>query len=352
MESQEVVENYKAEVFDFNLYSRLAELEKDETLRNTLRRIAEMERSHAETWTKVAKEKGVRLPERPLSPADRLRASYYLALRRLMGSKLFYKYLDYKEGQDSEKYLAYSQSKDLSDRLREEMKRLAVEEAIHERVFRSVELGYSAEFVYGISDGLIEVLAAVSGLSGAVSSPTLVALGGLIIGVSGSLSMGIGAYLSSKIEEEGKEAELRSIELEKRLDPKVVEERLKEFLRESGLQGKLEAKALIGVAEKLLVKKEETNARKGALVTMVSYFTGALIPTLPFALGLGGLIGTVTSYILGLASTTLVGYLIGVVSMVNAKKKALQMTGLALGAALATHAIGMIANHLLGLSGI
>ncbi len=49
MQSEEVVENYKAEVFDFNLYSRLAELEKDETLRNTLRRIAEMERNHAET---------------------------------------------------------------------------------------------------------------------------------------------------------------------------------------------------------------------------------------------------------------------------------------------------------------
>jgi Integral membrane protein DUF125. len=78
-------------------------------------------------------------------------------------------------------------------------------EAVHERVFRTLELGYSAEFVYGISDGLVEVLAAVSGLSGAISSAQLVALGGLIIGGLGKPVHGHRGFLSTKVEEEGKE---------------------------------------------------------------------------------------------------------------------------------------------------
>lgn len=349
MEAKEIVTNFRQECFDRQLYLSLAKRERDEDLRAALMRIAEMEGGHAEVWRKLAEAESVKLPSKPLRILDKARLRFYLLMRRLMGSKLFYRYLDYKETGDSEKYLKFAEAPDLSEGLREDMRRLAIEEAVHERVFSTLELGYSAEFVYGISDGLVEVLAAVSGLSGAISSALLVALGGLIIGVSGSLSMGIGAFLSTKVEEEGKRSEKRIVELEKRLDPRAVEKRLEEFLRSAGLEGRIDPESLVHVAENVLFKDEGADARKAALVTMASYFTGAVIPTLPFALGLSGLSGVLASYAVSLASVAIVGYFIGVISMANARMKSLQMTALALGAALATHFIGLLANALLGL---
>lgn len=350
MRPEEILNNYKQELHDYLMYAYLAREEKDEALRARLNKIAEMEKRHAEFWEELAKRLGVNL--RGLSFRDRLDILKVKAMRKIMGTKMTYRYLDLKEMGDVEKYLKFAKDESMPVEMRDRMKTIAVEEAIHEMIFREIELGYTGEFIYGISDGLVEVLAAVSGFSGAVTSPFVVALGGLIIGVSGSLSMGIGAYLSEKSEEEGIETQRKRINVERELDPNAVKERLEQFLKDVGLEAKAESLSheLIPIAEEVLAKKKGGNPVKGALVTMASYFSGALIPTLPFALGLSGPMGTISSYIAGLLSVSVVGYLIGIASGVNPVKKSSQMTGLALGAALATHVIGLLANRILGLS--
>ena len=350
MRPEEVVENYRQELRDYLMYAYLAKVEKDEGLKARINKIAGMERGHAEFWEEMAKRLGV--PLKGLVFRDKLDLFKVKVMRRVLGAKITYRYLDSKEESDVERYLKYLEDKGVPDDLKGWMRTIAVEEAVHEIIFREVELGYTGEFIYGISDGLVEVLAAVSGLSGAVTSPMVVALGGLIIGVSGSLSMGIGAYLSEKSEEEGVEAQRKRINVEREVDPKAVKERLEQFLKDVGLEAKAGSLSgeLIPIAEEVLARKKGGDPVKGALVTMASYFSGALIPTLPFALGLSGLVGTIASYIAGLLAISVVGYLIGIASGVNPVKKSAQMTGLALGAALATHVIGLLANRVLGLS--
>ena len=48
----------------------------------------------------------------------------------------------------------------------------------------------------GMNDGLVEVLSVSVGLAGVYGNPFYVALGGLIVGIGGVLSMAIGVLIS------------------------------------------------------------------------------------------------------------------------------------------------------------
>jgi len=161
---------------------------------------------------------------------------------------------------------------------KQRLKDIMVDEAVHEKVLGNVEAKSVGDFVYGISDGLVEVLAAVSGLSGAISSPLFVAVGGLIVGVSGTLSMAIGAYLSTKSEKDVKIQERKRLELEKNVDQHSVQLRLVNFFTELGVNLNLAKKvssSLVNVAEDILYPEVKENPVKSALITGLSYITGA-----------------------------------------------------------------------------
>jgi len=75
------------------------------------------------------------------------------------------------------------------------------DEIAHEYTLMSQEFRVESvrDVIYGVSDGLIEVLAVVSGFSGAFTSSLIVAVAGMIVGLSGALSMAVGAYLSNNL---------------------------------------------------------------------------------------------------------------------------------------------------------
>ena len=63
-------------------------------------------------------------------------------------------------------------------------------------------LEHIRDAVLGMSDGLVEILSVSAGLAGAYANPLYVALGGIIVGIGGALSMGLGAYISVKAQRE------------------------------------------------------------------------------------------------------------------------------------------------------
>ena len=67
------------------------------------------------------------------------------------------------------------------------------------------------EVVFGYQDGLVSTLALVAGFVGAVQSVSIILLAGLIEIVAGAVSMGLGAYNSSKSEQEFARAHKHSI---------------------------------------------------------------------------------------------------------------------------------------------
>ncbi|WP_422398123.1 VIT1/CCC1 transporter family protein [Sulfolobus tengchongensis] len=341
-----ILENYKEELFDHEVYSRLAQIEKDEKLRKTLIKLAEMEGKHAEFWKTVAEKRGLRT-KRKLPILDKIRLYFYLTLRRVLGLDMTIKVLESGEEDDVEKYRKLSEKEDFTEEERKELKNIMVDEMVHEKVLGNVEAKSIGDFVYGISDGLVEVLAAVSGLSGAISSPLFVALGGLIVGASGTLSMAIGAYLSTKSEKDVKVQERRKLELEKSIDQNAVQLRLVNFFTELGVNVNLAKRvstSLVNVAEDILYPEVRENPIRSALITGLSYITGAIIPIIPYLIGLSGVVGLISSYIVAGISTLIVGSIIGILSGISPIKKGAQMTTLALLAALATHGLGYLAS--------
>ena len=70
---------------------------------------------------------------------------------------------------------------------------------------RVAKLSQIREIVFGTEDGLLVPLGVVSGVAGATTNNFYVLIAGLAEAFAGSISMGAGAYLSSKAEREVQE---------------------------------------------------------------------------------------------------------------------------------------------------
>jgi predicted membrane protein (TIGR00267 family) len=319
MISELIRKNYKEELFGATVYEELAKTEKNVKVKEVLEELANGERSHASFWKEVAESRGVELEE--LGFSDRLKIKILKLFRRVFGLPLTLKLVERGEISDAEKYYQLSRAAEFNDTERQKLSSIMMQELVHEDLLVQTQINADKirDAIYAVSDGLIEVLAGVSGLSSILASPFLVALGGIIIGVSGTISMSIGAYLSSSSENDIRKSKLK-----------------KEKLR-----------TLLGQAYSSEGNNEINKNSESVKITAISYILGALVPILPFLLGLGGLLGLITSYAFTGVVTFIVGGIIGILSDVNPFKKGAVMAGLAIVAALVTHLIG-IAFHFIG----
>ncbi|MEM0148975.1 MAG: VIT1/CCC1 transporter family protein [Candidatus Micrarchaeaceae archaeon] len=156
------------------------------------------------------------------------------------------------------------------------------------------------DVVFGMNDGLVEVLAATVGFSAALQEPLLVLIAGSLVAVSGALSMSGGAYLSTKYE-------------------KVISA--------ANSKGKIPVRS--------------------ALYTGLFYILGAIFPILPFAFGIGGMSGIAASIILTAIVLMLTSTLIAVLSNESISKRVAESLLISLGAAAVTIALGFYARYAL-----
>jgi len=343
--------NYIEELFDSEVYKKLADAEKDPIVKAYLYKMSQMEKKHSEVWKKIAEKRNVKLGK--LGLLDKLKINFYVLFRKIFGLELTTKLLESGEESDIKKYYELSKSEELSEEERQMMRELSVDEAVHEEIVSNIKSKDVSDFVYGISDGLVEVLAATSGLSGAFNVPFLVGIARLIVGASGTLSMAIGAYLSTKSEKEINENKRKKIRIQKLVDRKEVAKKLSGILIELGIKENLASDIspqLVDVAEDIIAPKVAESPKKSAGVTAISYITGAIIPVIPYLLGIGGLLGVVTSYVISGIAIFIVGSLIGLLSSVKPWKKGIEMLILGISAALATHGLGLLASHYLHIS--
>ena len=161
--------------------------------------------------------------------------------------------------------------------------------------------------VLGLNDGLVEVLAAVSGIAVIAMSPWVVALSGMIIGVSGTLSMAGGVYLSTK------------------------------------------SHSLIA-SEERESQSPRSSPKKQAFYTGVFYFGGAAGVVLPFIFGLSGFPGIAASIIISCTVLTLSSAMVAVLSNTSMSKRIAETLGISLGAVAITVALGIIARFYFGIT--
>ena len=177
------------EVDSHAIYSRIAARVKGPN-RAVLERIATDELSHSKVWESYT--------HKPCTP-KRLRVAFAVFLARLLGFTFIVKFLENGEVAGQQVYA----------RLESEIPEIAkirADEARHESelidMLDEERLKFVGSMVLGMNDALVELTGALAGFTFAMRDTRMVALAGLITGISATLSMTSSSYLSAKADED------------------------------------------------------------------------------------------------------------------------------------------------------
>jgi VIT1/CCC1 family predicted Fe2+/Mn2+ transporter len=179
----------KDEITSYHTYHRLAKSIKDDDNSRVLNRIAEEERRHYEVWKSYT--------GREAKP-NKLKITFFFWLSRIFGLTFGIKLMEKGEEKAQEVYAALPQ--DIP-----EIKQIMAEEEMHENELLDrldeESLKYAGSMVLGLNDALVELTGALAGFTLAFQNTRIIALAGLITGISASFSMAASEYLSTKSED-------------------------------------------------------------------------------------------------------------------------------------------------------
>ena len=181
--------------------------------------------------------------------------------------------------------------------------------------WRVAAAGRIREVVFGAQDGLVSTVALVTGVAVAGADNAVVLVAGLAGALAGVISMGTGAYLGSRAEQDVQKAEIEQEAAELAEHPGEELAELVVLYQREGLSFE-EAK---GVAEHIaadkdlwlrtMVEKElglsyemTVNPVKDALAMGAAFIAGAMVPVLPYFIteGSPAITASVTTTLVGL----------------------------------------------------
>ncbi len=176
----------KNEVTEHLIYIRLARRVKDKEDSDILLRIADEELRHAKIWGKLTGEE--------VKP-NRVKVFFYTFLATVLGYTFVLKKMEMGEDKAIKGY---------TEMIAElpQAKQIADDEQRHEQSLLAMldeqRLQYVGSMVLGLNDALVELSGTLAGLTFALANNRLIALSGLITGISATLSMASSEYLSTK----------------------------------------------------------------------------------------------------------------------------------------------------------
>ena len=171
---------------------------------------------------------------------------------------------------------------------------------IQEHHHRDIRGGSARAAVFGISDGLVTNVSLILGLSGASPPVGVVRLAGLAGLLGGAFSMAAGEYISMRAQTELFERELERERQEIHHRPEGELQELVRIYESRGISTEL----AMQVARQMMADPKtalETHAREelgihpdslgrpvqAAFASFVTFSVGALLPLIPFLVGLG-----------------------------------------------------------------
>jgi VIT1/CCC1 family predicted Fe2+/Mn2+ transporter len=272
----------RGEILDNAVYLALAKGEKDRELKAILLKLAHEEEGHIAIWRSLLGDrcKGVGKP-----PLLELRVLSLMFVKDLLGIAFMTRMLERNEGNAIAGYRKVLDDGSLGPKGRAYLNRIIREEGGHESAMANEvenhrsDLDYTESTILGLNDGLVEILAVIAGLATVATGGLIVAIIGMIAGISGTLSMAGGVYLSSKSENLVKEAR--------------------------GKRG----------------EEEKVQPAKAAYHTGAYYFVGALIAVLPFLVGLSGIEGIATSIILVSVALVIASSIVAITSGTSIRRR-------------------------------
>ena len=183
-----VLKMQQNELTESVIYEKIARYAKGEENRSTLLRLAREERAHYEIWKKYT---GVEMkPEKG-------KILKFTMIARILGFTFAVKLMERGEGNAQEEYalLAAEVTESVHIRQQEEEHEHALLAMLDEERLR-----YVGSMVLGLNDALVELTGSLAGFTFALQNTRLIALSGLIIGISATFSMASSEFLAARSE--------------------------------------------------------------------------------------------------------------------------------------------------------
>ncbi len=273
------------ELLSTEVYKRLSNLVKDPHNAKILKQIAKDEQKHTEIFQKYT---GVVLK------VNRLKVLFYVFVARFLGLTFGVKLQERGEEEAQETYRKIIN-------VIPEMEEIIEEEEKHEdeliNLINEERLSYMSSVVLGLNDALVELTGALAGFTLSIQNSRIIAILGLITGISASLSMAASEYLSTRAES----------------DP-----------------------------------KEQQRAGKSALYTGFAYILTVIALVAPYFLINNYIISLIMTVTIALIIIFMFNYYISVANDYNFKKRFFEMASISIGVATLSFIIGYLVKTFLG----
>lgn len=354
-------ENWRREMEAATLYEASAAAEEDERRRGIFLQLAEVEYKHAKMWEAKLSELGadtlgltapkVSLPKYRLEDVvDRIEAveqgnaTWYKSLRNVLDDEEIIAILDQID-EDEASHDAVAAELQAAPSVDHRLRHIWKSERWH----KQGSSDWVGDAIYGVNDGLGAIFGIIAGVAGFTSnSGTAVLMSGMFGALASTLSMGAGAWLATKSENEVMETAIRQERQEIGEDLEHEKEELALLYELKGFSpteaGQIadriaadEKQFLKTMVQEELGFHEESkgNPWRSAFFGGVSTLVGGIIPLIPFffmsgtsAMILAAIISLIAHFAVGAAKSlitvrswwasglemTLVGLLVGVVS--------------------------------------
>ena len=178
----------QSELTESVIYSEIAKFAKGEENKKTLLRLSAEEKAHYEIWKKYT---GIEMKP------EKVKIFKYKLIARILGFTFAVKLMESGEEIAQKEY-------DLLKEEVEESKHIREQEEEHETALLQMldeeRLQYVGSMVLGMNDALVELTGSLAGFTFAMQNTRLIALTGLIMGVSATFSMASSEFLAAKSE--------------------------------------------------------------------------------------------------------------------------------------------------------
>ncbi|AJA46421.1 hypothetical protein CPAST_c03210 [Clostridium pasteurianum DSM 525 = ATCC 6013] len=275
------------EITEKEIYTKVSQITKDENNRNIMLKIAKEEEQHYNLIKSYTNEE---------VPVNKKRVWFYCLAAKVFGFTFAVKQM---EGRENEVVRGYSYEK-LSENF-PKLSKIAEEEEKHELLLIDMldeeRLKYVGAIVLGLNDALVEITGSLAGFTLSMANTRVIALAGLITGISATLSMAASEYIAEKTE-------------------------------------------------------GTKNALKSSLYTGISYLGTVALLILPFIFTHENMYiqALIISLIIAVVIISLFNYYISVAKGLNFKKRFLQMAGVSLGVAAFSFIVGLLVKNILNIN--
>ena len=178
----------RGELTESIIYEKIAKFAKGDGNKEVLLRLSREEKSHYEIWKGYTGEE--------MTPR-RLAVVKYTLLARVFGFTFAVKLMERGESHAQEEYALLAGEVEESSAIR-------AQEEEHEQALLAIldeeSLQYVGSMVLGLNDALVELTGSLAGFTFAMQNTRLIALSGLIIGISATFSMASSEFLAARSE--------------------------------------------------------------------------------------------------------------------------------------------------------